>query len=140
MELFVKKKMRWPELPPNPEGKGVFFYAQVGNLTTVRLAGPPRKNLYPSGGRRRAWYSRRKYNMPKRVVYHVVPDKDERVWKVKREGAERSSSTHNVKGDALEKARELAQNNPLSQVKIHGMDGKIQEERTYGQDPEKYPG
>jgi len=78
--------------------------------------------------------------MSKRVVYHVVPDKDEGVWKVRREGADRASSTHNVKDEALDKARELAQNNPLSQVKIHKRDGTIQEERTYGQDPEKYPG
>ena len=78
--------------------------------------------------------------MSKRVVYHVVPDKDEGVWKVKREGAERASSIHDVRGDAFEKARDLAQNNPLSQVKIHKRDGTIQEERTYGQDPEKYPG
>ena len=78
--------------------------------------------------------------MPKRVVYHVVPDKDEGVWKVKKEGAERAASVHDVKNDALDKARELALNNPLSQVKIHGRDGKIQEEHTYGQDLEKYPG
>ena len=78
--------------------------------------------------------------MSKRVVYHVVPDKDEGGWKVRREGSDRASSTHDVKSDALERARELALNNDLSQVKIHGRDGKIQEEHTYGQDPEKYPG
>jgi hypothetical protein len=78
--------------------------------------------------------------MSKHVVYHVVPDKDEGVWKVRREGAERAANIHDVKSDALEKARELAPNNDLSQVKIHGRDGKILEERTYGQDPEKYPG
>jgi hypothetical protein len=78
--------------------------------------------------------------MLKRVVYHVVPDKDQGVWKVKREGAERAASIHDGKDDAFEKARELAQNNPLSQVKIHKRDGTIQEERTYGKDPKKYPG
>lgn len=78
--------------------------------------------------------------MSKRIVYHVVPDRDEGVWKVRREGSERASSIHDVKIEALEKARELAFNNDLSQVKIHGRDGKILEEHTYGQDPKKYPG
>ena len=78
--------------------------------------------------------------MSKRVVYHVLPNKDQGVWKVKREGAGRAASIHDDKDDAFEKARELAQNNPISQVKIHKRDGTIQEERTYGKDPEKYPG
>jgi F420-dependent methylenetetrahydromethanopterin dehydrogenase len=59
---------------------------------------------------------------------------------VRREGSVRAASIHDVKNDALQKARELALNNDLSQVKIHGKDGKILEEHTYRQDPEKYLG
>jgi len=37
-----------------------------------------------------------------------------------------------VKNGALKKTRELALNNHLSQVKIHGRDGKIHEEQHMG--------
>jgi hypothetical protein len=84
--------------------------------------------------------STREKNMPKRAVYHLVPDKDKGVWKGKKEGAERASVVSDTKKDAFTKVREIAQNNPLSQVKIHKKDGTIQEERTYKKDPEKYPG
>ncbi|MGD8718183.1 MAG: DUF2188 domain-containing protein [Candidatus Zixiibacteriota bacterium] len=75
--------------------------------------------------------------MGKRESYHVVHDGDENLWKVKREGADRASSTHDTKEEAVDKARELAKNNEPSQIIIHKQDGKIQEERTYGNDP--YP-
>jgi hypothetical protein len=54
--FFVKKKIGKKSVafsPPNPKGKGVFFYAQAGNLKAVRFGGPARKNLHPSGGGRR---------------------------------------------------------------------------------------
>jgi len=78
--------------------------------------------------------------MSKRSVYHLVPDKKEGVWKGMKEGADRASVVSDNKRDAFDKLREIAQNSPLSQVKIHKKDGTIQEERTYGKDPKKYPG
>jgi len=73
--------------------------------------------------------------MAKRKVYHVVPDADSGSWKVKAEGGQRASSVHQTKAEAEKAARNLAKNQPLGQVIIHGQDGKIQKEYTYGEDP-----
>jgi len=76
--------------------------------------------------------------MPKkRKTYHVVPDKDKGDWAVKPEGAERATSRHPTQKEAIEKARSIAENQPLGQIVIHKSDGTIREERTYGKDP--YP-
>lgn len=51
-----------------------------------------------------------------------------------REGGERASATATTKQAAIERARALAK--PESgQVIIHGTDGRIQSERSYGNDP-----
>jgi len=78
--------------------------------------------------------------MAKRRVLHVVHDKSDDSWKIRKEGSERASSSHDTKADASQTAFERGRNTPNSQVKVHGMNGKIQEERTYGNDPRKYPG
>jgi len=44
------------------------------------------------------------------------------------------------KADAINEARRLAQQNPLSQVVIKGQNGRIQREYTYGEDPRRTPG
>ena len=41
---------------------------------------------------------------------------------------------------AIEHAKELAKAAPLGQVIVHGEDGKIQDEFTYGEDPRNIPG
>ena len=69
-----------------------------------------------------------------RKVVHVVPNKDG-AWNVKTEGASRAGSTHAKKSDAVDRAKEQAKAAPTGQVKIHGKDGKIQTEHTYGKDP-----
>ncbi len=71
--------------------------------------------------------------MSKRVSIHVVKDGDN--WKNLRAGSERASSVHGTKADALDRAKELAKSHPLGQVVVHGKDGKIQTEYTYGKDP-----
>jgi hypothetical protein len=58
-------------------------------------------------------------------------------WKVKTEGAGRASGNFNNKDEAIQKAIEIAKKDKPSQVIIQKQDGKIQEERTYGNDP--YP-
>lgn len=73
--------------------------------------------------------------MSKRTTYHVTPDGDG--WKVQKEGSNRASAQCDTKKEAVNRGRELAQNQTLSQLKIHKQDGTIQEERTYGKDP--YP-
>lgn len=71
-----------------------------------------------------------------RKTYHVSPSGDGG-WKVKAEGASRASGVHEAKAPAIAQARELAGNAGLGQVVIHSAKGRIQEERTYNQDP--YP-
>jgi hypothetical protein len=74
----------------------------------------------------------------KRQIYHVTPH--EKGWQVKKEGAERAASIHPTKEEAIRDAVTLAKKADLGQVKIHKRTGEIQEERTYGKDPERYRG
>jgi len=77
--------------------------------------------------------------MSKRRVYHVTPAGNGD-WKVKKSGAERAVKVPEDKADALELAKDLAKKANLGQVIIHGKDGVIQTEHTYGQDPKKIKG
>jgi hypothetical protein len=72
--------------------------------------------------------------MSKGKSYHVVPR--DNGWGVKAERAARSSAIRRTKAKAIETARDLAKKQG-GQVKIHGQNGEIQEERTYRKDP--YP-
>ncbi len=72
--------------------------------------------------------------MAKRTRYHITPRDDG--WSVSKEGASRSSGNYGKKDEAIEKGRDLARSSQ-GELLIHGKDGKIQEERTYGRDP--YP-
>lgn len=74
--------------------------------------------------------------MSKRTTYHVVHDEDQ--WKVKKAGSDRSTANFNGKQDAIDRAKELAKNQELGQVKIHKQNGRVQTEYTYGKDPKKY--
>src|SRR5437773_12312751 len=64
--------------------------------------------------------------MPKDVL-HVVPH--ETAWAVRREGNERVSSTHATQKDAIDAAREMA--NERDDIVIHRADGTIRERVTY---------
>lgn len=66
-------------------------------------------------------------------AYHVTPH-PEGNWQVKAERAKRASSKHSTKKEAIKSARRQA-SKKSSQVYIHGENGRIQEERTYGKDP-----
>jgi len=59
---------------------------------------------------------------------------------MKREGADRAIKNFTRKKGAVEYARQRARAEKPSQVKIHGCDGKIQTEHTYGSDPRKTKG
>ena len=77
--------------------------------------------------------------MSKRRVYHVTPTGDGD-WKVKERGAGRAVKVLEDKSDALGLAKDLAKKADHGQVIVHGKDGVIQTEHTYGQDPEKTKG
>ena len=68
-----------------------------------------------------------------RKKVHVVPRSNG--WAVQREGASRASSVHATKAEAVQAGRAAAQSSGLGQLLIHGQDGRIQTEHTYGSDP-----
>lgn len=71
--------------------------------------------------------------MSKKVVYRVTPTGDD--WKLKRDGADRATAIFENKADANARGKELAKESGNGQLVIHGQDGKIQTEHTYGKDP-----
>jgi hypothetical protein len=71
-----------------------------------------------------------------RIKIHVTPT-GKGDWKVKRENASKAAGVYEDKADALKDAKKSAKSVPLGQVIVHGRDGKIQTEHTYGKDP--YP-
>jgi len=74
--------------------------------------------------------------MAERKVYHVTKNQGTG-WDVKKEGGKKASANFDTKQEAVQRGRGLAKNAPLGQIKIHGQNGKIQTEHTYGKDP--YP-
>lgn len=65
---------------------------------------------------------------------HVVRRGNE--WAVLGEGNTRDTSRHSTQAEAFEVAREIAKNQK-SELFLHGLDGKIRERNSYGNDP--YP-
>jgi hypothetical protein len=73
-----------------------------------------------------------------RAIYHVTPHGDS--WRVKRVGARRADSVRPNKMAAVARAIELATRGVLGQVRVHRLDGEIQTEWTYGEDPRRTRG
>ncbi len=63
---------------------------------------------------------------------HVVPRGDE--WAVRGERNSRDTSHHDTQRDAIDAAREIAENQ-RSEVVIHRPDGTIRDKDSYGNDP-----
>jgi Uncharacterized protein conserved in bacteria (DUF2188) len=74
-----------------------------------------------------------------RKVYRVLPTEGGN-WQVRADGASRASAVEINKAQAIDRAVDLAKNVGHSQVVIHRGDGVIQSERTYGEDPRRFPG
>jgi len=64
--------------------------------------------------------------------YHVVRRPEG--WDVQREGGQRASSLHRTQADAIAAGRDLARRNQTELV-IHGLNGKIRDSDSYGNDP-----
>ncbi|GHH57403.1 DUF2188 domain-containing protein [Streptomyces candidus] len=81
---------------------------------------------------------------PKRTVYHVTPDKQEtatRQWQVQhKEGRHEVREPHGTQREAIMAARQQAKQHKPAQVVVHGTDGRIRTEYTYGDDPRNIPG
>jgi hypothetical protein len=71
--------------------------------------------------------------MADRTNYHVTHVNGH--WQGKKEGAERASITAEKKDEAVAKTIELAKRNQPSSVRIHHLDGTIEDERTFKDDP-----
>lgn len=77
-----------------------------------------------------------------RKTYHIT-QKNDGSWQGKLPQATRASVTGETKAAVLKETVALARSQPLSQVVIHKSQkhwSQIQSERTYGKDPERYPG
>jgi hypothetical protein len=74
-----------------------------------------------------------------RKVYHLTKGSDGD-WKGALVGARRPSVSAATKAEALERIVEIAKGAGLAQVVIHKENGIIQSERTYGEDPRRFPG
>lgn len=71
--------------------------------------------------------------MNKGKSIHVVPNSNDG-WNIQQSGGQRSSGHFNTKQPAVDRARELSQNQNKELV-IHGKDGKIQRKDSHGKDP-----
>jgi len=71
--------------------------------------------------------------MAKQKSHHVVPNPDGG-WDVKKAGSERASKHSDTKQEAVEKGRQISQNQG-TELYIHGKDGKIQQKDSHGNDP-----
>lgn len=72
-----------------------------------------------------------------RAIFEVAPTQNG--WKVLRRG-EADGDTFPTKADAIKRAATLAEAAKPSQVLIRKRNGQIEEERTYGEDPSRFPG
>jgi hypothetical protein len=75
-----------------------------------------------------------------RSVYHVVPNADQSRWVVSRENNDSFREEYDTKDDAVRAAKERARGEQPSQVKVHRLDGNMEYESTYGEDPASSPG
>lgn len=81
---------------------------------------------------------------PERTIYHVTPAGDRSVdekWQIEhKEGRRNLREPHRTQRQAIDAAREKAKEHQPAQVIIHGRDGRIRTEYTYGNDPRRTPG
>ena len=73
-----------------------------------------------------------------RDVLHVLPAGDDK-WRVAPEGS-MTGPTFEDKENAIRYAKDQAKAAQLGQIIVHGRDGRIQYENTYGEDPRQRKG
>lgn len=120
-----------PKAPSTPPGNVVAGpVAAVVDRARDAARGPARRSKAAAGrgrGRRGG-----------RSVYHVTPD-PQGGWRAAKEGASRALARGSNKSDVVSRARDAARTQK-GQLLVHGRDGRIQEERTYGEDPRRSRG
>ncbi len=67
----------------------------------------------------------------------IVQQRDDNRWEVKAPQADRASSTHDSQSDAINRTRQILQNDGGGELTIKGRDGKIRDSDTVppGNDP-----
>jgi hypothetical protein len=70
-----------------------------------------------------------------RTVYHVVPNADATRWVVSKENNRSFREEYDTKAEAEQAAKTRARGEEPSQVKVHKLDGNMEYESTYGEDP-----
>ena len=60
--------------------------------------------------------------------YRVVYDKEEKVWKLRKDGAKRVIKSFATKAEALEYAKDLSERNDMG-LTVHKKDGKFQKKK-----------
>ena len=78
--------------------------------------------------------------MANRSVYHVVPNADQSRWVISRENDDSFRVECSTKEEAVAAAKSRARQEEPSQVKVHKLDGNMEYESTYGDDPTSSPG
>ncbi len=71
-------------------------------------------------------------------THHVVPDPNGG-WNVKRGGAQRATSHHETKREAIDEGRAVSRAQE-TELRIHNRDGKIGSSDSHGGDPNPPPG
>ena len=73
---------------------------------------------------------RRRSKTREQIVFHVLPQDDR--WEVRGEGAQRATSVHETKREAVAAARQLARAREPSRLVVHRRDGTVQDSIAYG--------
>ncbi len=60
-------------------------------------------------------------------------------WRVRKPGAQRSSSLHDTQEDAIDAGRRILRNAGGGELLVHGRDGKVQRKDTVGPGNDTYP-
>lgn len=68
-----------------------------------------------------------------RITYHITPRSEDGQWRVKRQGSKRPTRIIAKKEDAVKAAETFARNHGRGRVVIHDSDGRIAEERRFGE-------
>ena len=78
--------------------------------------------------------------MAKRRRFHFTYDKKKGDWRLFEQGSKSTLRRFKTKEEGVKVSAKLVRSKGNSQLKIHKVDGKIQEERTYGNDPRRSKG
>ncbi len=71
--------------------------------------------------------------------YHVIKDKENNQWRVKKEGADRASDFADTQREAEKIAKELARNSGGGEVRIHSQKGPIIDSDTVAPAKDPFP-